>query len=62
MFKRPYVLAIVSFLMIPVVFVPAMMLVSFIDPEIALGTSNYERNFRLVLLKDSFRTNTLIDH
>jgi len=50
MLKRPYVLAIVSFLMIPAVFVPAMMLVSFIDPEIALGTSNYERNFRLLSL------------
>lgn len=50
MFKRPYVLAIVSFLTIPAVFVPAMMLVNFIDPEIALGTSNYERNFRLLSL------------
>src|SRR5262245_30302566 len=50
MLKRPYVLAIVSFLMIPAVFVPAMMLVTFIDPEIALRTSNYERNFQLVTL------------
>jgi hypothetical protein len=50
MFKRPYVLATVSFLMIPAVFLPAMMLVSFIDPEIALRTSNYERNYQLLSL------------
>ena len=50
MLKRPYILAIVSFLAIPVIFVPAMMLTTFIDPEIALRTSNYERNFQLVNL------------
>src|SRR5262245_9471489 len=50
MLKRPYILAIVSFLAIPAIFVPAMMLIIFIDPEIALRTSNYERNFRLVNL------------
>jgi hypothetical protein len=50
MFKKSYVLAIVSFLAIPAVFVPAMILISFIDPEIALRTSNYERNYQLVSL------------
>ena len=50
MLKRPYILAIVSFLAIPAIFVPAMMLTTFIDPEIALRTSNYERNFQLVTL------------
>jgi hypothetical protein len=50
MLKRPYILAIVSFFAIPAIFVPAMMLITFIDPEIALRTSNYERNFQLVTL------------
>src|SRR5262245_58340282 len=50
MFKRPYTLAVVFFLMIPAVFVPAMMLIILIDPEIALRTSNYERNFQLITL------------
>jgi hypothetical protein len=48
--KRPHALAIVSFLAIPAIFVPAMMLIILIDPEIALRTSNYERNFQLVIL------------
>jgi hypothetical protein len=48
MLKKPYILAIMSFLAIPAVFLPAMMLITFIDPEIALRTSNYERNFQLV--------------
>ena len=47
MLKRPYIRAIVSFLTIPAIFVPAMMLTTFIDPEIALHSSNYERNLRL---------------
>ena len=50
MFKRPYVLAIVSFLMIPAVTVLAGMLINSIDPEIAVRTSNYERNFWLLTL------------
>ncbi len=48
MFKRPYVRAIVSFLMIPAVTVLAGMLINSIDPEIAARTSNYERNFWLL--------------
>jgi hypothetical protein len=49
-FKRPYVLAIVSFLMIPAVTVLAGILINSIDPEIAVRTSNYERNYRLLSL------------
>jgi hypothetical protein len=48
MFKRPYVLAVVSFLVIPAVTVLAGMLINSIDPEIAARTSNYERNFWLL--------------
>ena len=48
MFKRPYVLAVVSFLVIPAVTVLAGMLINSIDPEIAVRTSNYERNFWLL--------------
>ena len=50
MFKRPYVLAVVSFLMIPAVTVLAGILINSIDPEIAARTSNYERNYRLLSL------------
>ena len=50
MFKRPYALAIVSFLMIPAVTVLAGMLINSIDPEIAARTSNYERNYWLLNL------------
>ena len=54
MFKRPYVLAIVSFLMILTVTVLAAVLINLIDPEIAAGTSNYERNYRLLSLANNF--------
>ena len=50
MFKRPYVLAIVSFLMIPAISVLAALLINSIDPEIAAGYANYERNYRLLSL------------
>src|SRR5262245_21437550 len=50
MFKRPHILAVVFYLMLLRVFVPAMMLIILIDPEIALHTSNYERNFQLITL------------
>jgi len=50
MFKRPYVFAILSFLMIPAVTVLAGILINSIDPEIAARTSNYERNYRLLNL------------
>lgn len=49
-FKRPYVLAIVSFLMIPAVTVLAGRLINSINPEIAAGDSNYERNYWLLSL------------
>ena len=50
MFKRPYVLAIVFFLMIPAVTVLAAMAINSINPEIAAGHANYERNYRLLSL------------
>ena len=53
MFKRPYVLAIVPFLMIPAVAVFAGMLINLINPEIAAGYPNYERNYRLLSLAKS---------
>jgi len=48
MFKKYYVLAIVSFLLIPAVAVSAAMVFNFINPEIAAGHSSYERNYRLL--------------
>ena len=50
MLKRPYVLAIVFFLMIPAVSVLAALLINSIDPEIAARTSNYQRNYQLLNL------------
>ena len=50
MFKRSYVLAIASLLMIPAVTVLGGWLINSIDPEIAAGFPNYERNFRLLNL------------
>ena len=50
MFKRAYVLAIVSYLMIPAVSVLATMLINSVNPDIAAGHSNYERNYRLLSL------------
>jgi hypothetical protein len=46
--KKTQVLAFASFLLIPVVMVLGGMLVIFIDPEIALRTANYERNYQLL--------------
>src|SRR5438093_3573566 len=50
LFKRPYVLAIVFFLMIPAVTVLGGILINSINPEIAAGHANYERNYRLLSL------------
>ena len=50
MFKRPYVLAIVYLLTIPAVAVLSGMLINSINPEIAAGHANYERNYRLLSL------------
>jgi hypothetical protein len=50
MFKTPYVLAIVCFLIIAPLTVFAPMLINAIDPEIAAGHANYERNFLLLTL------------
>ena len=54
MFKKPYVLAIVCFLLIPTAAVLGGMLVSSINPEIAARFPNYERNYRLLSLAQSF--------
>ena len=53
MFNRSYVLAIVSLLMIPAVVVLCGVLINFINPEIAAGYPNYERNYRLLSLAKS---------
>jgi hypothetical protein len=50
MFKRPYVFAMLAFLLIPAVTVFSGILINSIDPEIAAGHANYERNFRLLTL------------
>ena len=50
MFKKHYILAAVSFLLIPAVAVLGAMLVNSINPEIAAGHSSYERNYRLLSL------------
>lgn len=48
--KSYYLLAIVSFLLIPAVLVLAAILFNSINPEIAAGYPNYERNYRLLAL------------
>jgi hypothetical protein len=54
-----YALAIVPFLMIPAVAVLSALLINAIDPEIALRTSNYERNFWLLSMVKSLSMLTL---
>jgi hypothetical protein len=48
MFKKHYILAIVSFLSIPAVTVLGALLFISINPEIAAGHPNYERNYWLL--------------
>jgi hypothetical protein len=50
MFKRPYLLALVSFFMIPALTVLGGLLINSINPEIAAGHANYERNYWLLSL------------
>jgi len=50
MFKKHYVVAVVSIFLIPAVTVLGGMLFSAINPEIAAGHPNYERNYRLLAL------------
>jgi hypothetical protein len=50
LFKKHYVLSIVAILLIPVATVLGGMLFGFINPEIAAGHPDYERNFRLLAL------------
>lgn len=46
--KSRYLLALMSYLAIPVVGIAAGVVYSLIDPEWAVGTNNYERNFHLL--------------
>ena len=48
MFKKHYILATVSFLLIPAVAVLGAMLSNSINPAIAAGHPDYERNYRLL--------------
>ncbi len=48
MIKKYYILAIVSLLTIPVVTMVGATIAILIDPEIAVHSANYERNFRLL--------------
>jgi hypothetical protein len=54
MFKKHYVLAIVSFLLIPAATVLGAILFNSINPEIAAGHPNYERNYWLLNLAKTF--------
>lgn len=48
MLKRPYLLAIVCCLLIPVVILTGAAVHRLIDPEMAQGTANYTRNYLLL--------------
>jgi hypothetical protein len=56
--KKYYLLAIASYLLIPAVVLLGGTIFSSINPEIAAGYPNYERNYRLLELA---RTPTLVD-
>ena len=48
MVKKDYIVAVISFLLIPAVSLLGGMIFSFINPEIAVHTHNYVRNYRLL--------------
>ena len=48
MIKKYYILAVISFFMIPAVTLLGGMIFSSINPEIAVHTNNYVRNYRLL--------------
>jgi hypothetical protein len=48
MIKKYYVLAIVSLILIPAVTIAGATIAILIDPEIAVHSANYERNFRIL--------------
>jgi hypothetical protein len=50
MAKRHYVMALACYLAIPVVVIAGFALTRLIDPEMARGSADYERNFRLLQL------------
>jgi hypothetical protein len=53
MLKKHYVLGVVSFLLIPAVVLLGATLANSINPEMAAGHANYERNYRLLELAKS---------
>lgn len=52
--KKPYLLAVVSLLLIPLALASGAALFSAINPEVAAGHANYERNYQLLALLQSF--------
>jgi hypothetical protein len=46
--KRPYILAVISYLAIPVLVIAGFGLSHLIDPELARGHADYVRNYRLL--------------
>jgi hypothetical protein len=54
MVKNHYTAAIVTFALIPIVTLLGGLLFNFINPEIAAGYPNYERNYRLLDQAKSF--------
>jgi hypothetical protein len=54
MVKKHYIAATVAFALIPIVTILGGLVFNFIDPEIAAGHPNYERNYRLLDQAKSF--------
>src|SRR5215813_1249444 len=54
MFKKYYLLGIASCFLIPMVALVGATIFIFINPEIAAGYPNYERNYRLLNLAKNF--------
>ena len=48
--KRQYILAVVCYLLIPAVVIASGVLFRLIDPEMARGSADYVRNYRLLEL------------
>ena len=53
MLKKYYIVALVALLLVPAVTILSGVLINSIDPEIAVGHANYERNYRLLTLAKS---------
>jgi hypothetical protein len=48
--KKQYILAVVCYLLIPAVVIASGVLFRFIDPEMARGSADYVRNYRVLEL------------